>query len=85
MSDINLNNLDQGLANLSVLGTMLGIAFIMVGIGITYAYRRILPYKNAPDEQPHQPPAMLVNIFMNFMRASWGCFGVGVILIVAAN
>ena len=44
MSDISLNNLDQAMANWSVLGTLLGLAFIMVGLGITYAYRQSLPY-----------------------------------------
>ena len=71
--------------NLSVLGTMLGIAFIMVGIGIVYAYRRILPYQKDSENQPHQPPDMLINIFGNFMRASYACLIVGVLLIVLAN
>ena len=71
--------------NISVFGTALGAAFIMVGLGITYAYRRILPYGKNPSGQDHQPPEMLIGIFMNFMRGSWTCLAVGVILIVAAN
>jgi uncharacterized membrane protein YecN with MAPEG domain len=74
----------QGL-NLSVFGTAVGLAFIMVGVGITYAYRRILPYAKAPDAQPHKPPAMLIGIFGNFMKGSYACFAVGIALIVAAN
>lgn len=71
--------------NLSVFGTVVGLAFIMVGLGITYAYRRILPYVKAPEAQEHKPPAMMVGIFGNFMKGSWACLAAGVILIVAAN
>lgn len=71
--------------NISVFGTLLGIAFIMVGLGITYAYRRILPYGKDPASQEHQPPDMVIGIFMNFMRGAWVCLGVGVVLIIAAN
>ncbi|MFN3233560.1 MAG: MAPEG family protein [Alphaproteobacteria bacterium] len=71
--------------NISVFGTALGLAFIMVGLGITYAYRRILPYGKDPASQPHQPPEMVIGIFMNFMRGAWACLAVGGVLIIAAN
>jgi uncharacterized membrane protein YecN with MAPEG domain len=71
--------------NLSVFGTAVGLAFIMVGLGITYAYRRILPYVQAPQAQPHKPPPMMIGIFGNFMKASYALLAVGVALVVAAN
>ncbi len=71
--------------NISVFGTALGAAFIMVGLGITYAYRRILPYGKDPSGQEHQPPEMIIGIFMNFMRGAWACLVVGVVLIIGAN
>ncbi|MBI1179530.1 MAG: hypothetical protein GC201_03165, partial [Alphaproteobacteria bacterium] len=71
--------------NLSVLGTVLGAAFIMVAVGITYAYRRIIPYMKEPEAQPYQPPAALIPIFGNFMKGAYACYVVGIVLIVAAN
>ena len=71
--------------NLSVFGTAVGLAFIMVGLGILYAYRRILPYVKAPEAQPSKPPAMMIGIFGNFMKGCYACLIVGVALIVAAN
>ena len=71
--------------NLSVFGTAIGLACIMVGLGITYAYRRILPYVSAPEAQPYKPPAMLIGIFGNFMKGAYLLLGVGVALVIGAN
>jgi uncharacterized protein len=75
----------MGELNLSVFGTMLGLAFIMVGLGILYAYRRVLPYVKAPEAQPHKPPPALIPIFGGFMKGCYGCLAAGVLLVVAAN
>jgi hypothetical protein len=71
--------------NLSVFGTAVGLAFIMVGLGITYAYRRILPYVKDPAAQPHQPPAALIPVFGGFMKGAWACLAIGIVLVVLAN
>ncbi|MGE0666030.1 MAG: MAPEG family protein [Sphingomonadales bacterium] len=68
--------------NLSVFGTAVGLAFIMVGCGITYAYRRILPYVRDAEAQPHKPPPALIPIFGNFMKGAWVCFAVGISLVI---
>jgi uncharacterized membrane protein YecN with MAPEG domain len=68
--------------NPSVFGTAVGLAFIMVGGGITYAYRRILPYVKDPDGQPYKPPPALIPIFGNFMKGAWACFAVGITLVI---
>ena len=85
MSDISLSNLDQAAGNLSVLGTLLGLAFIMVGLGITYAYRQSLPFIKDDAPAENKPPEMVVRIFVNFMRGAYGCFAAGAVLIIAAN
>lgn len=68
--------------NLSVFGTVVGLAFIMVGCGITYAYRRILPYVKDPEAQPHKPPPALIPIFGGFMKGAWACFAAGITLVI---
>ena len=70
--------------NLSVFGTAVGLAFIMVGVGLTYAYRRILPYVKDPEAQAHKPPPALIPIFGGFMKGAWACFAVGISLVIIA-
>lgn len=71
--------------NLSVFGTAVGLAFIMVAIGLTYAYRRILPYLKDPEAQPYKPPPALIPIFGGFMKGAWACFAVGISLVIVAS
>lgn len=70
--------------NWSVFGAVVGLAFIMVGCGITYAYRRILPYVKDPEGQLYKPPPALIPIFGGFMKGAWACFAVGISLIIFA-
>lgn len=80
-----VEELNYGEAHWSTLTALLGVALIIVGAGITYAYRRILPYGRDPDSQPYNPPGPLIAIFMNFCRGAFGCFAAGIVLLVASH
>lgn len=69
----------------TLLAALAGLASLIVGMGLLYAYRRILPYKKDPDNQPHVLPAMLVDIFTNFIRTGYGCLVGGIALLVFAH
>lgn len=75
----------MGGSDWSVMAALLGIAFIVVGSGIFYAYRRILPYIKDPDGQERKLPDTLVAIFKNFMRGSRACLIAGAVLLVVAH
>lgn len=75
----------MGGSDWSVIGALLGVAFIVVGTGIRYAYRRILPYKKDPEGRTNELPEALVGIFSNFMRGSNACLIAGVILLIGAH
>lgn len=80
-----MEGLSLGDTHWSTLAALLGVAFIMVGLGITYAYRRILPYGRDPEGQPHRPPAVMITIFMNFCRGAFGCLTAGAVLLIASH
>lgn len=69
----------------TLFAALLGLALIFIGIGIYRAYSRILPYHRGEEGLPANPPEMLINIFMNFVRASYGCMIVGLGLIIVAH
>jgi uncharacterized protein len=69
----------------TLLASLMGLALIIVSWGILRAYRRILPYHNGVEGLPGDPPAMLVDIFMNFVRAGYSCLIVGIALLVGAH
>lgn len=75
----------MGGSDWSVLAALLGIALIVVGGGIRYAYRRIIPFTKNPDGQAKKLPEALVDIFANFMRGSTACLILGVALLVVAH
>lgn len=69
----------------TLLASLFGLALLTVSAGILRAYRRIIPYHKDPSNQPHNPPDMLIKIFMNFVRAGYGCLIGGAGLIVVAH
>jgi len=69
----------------TLLASLMGLALIVIGGGILRAYRRILPYHKGVEGLPGNPPAMLVDIFMNFVRAAYSCLTVGIVLLVSAH
>ena len=69
----------------SVLTALLGIALIVVGSGIRYGYRRIIPFIKNANGQAKKPPEALINIFANFMRGSTVCLILGASLLVGAH
>lgn len=76
--------------NFSVIGTALGLAFIVVGLGLHFAYRHTLPPGHDPTSQPQAQPdwltlGWLLPTLRNFLRGAWGCLVFGVALVAAAN
>ena len=69
----------------TILASLMGLALLAISFGILRAYRRIVPYHKGVDGLPASPPPMLISIFMNFVRAGYGCLGVGVALLVVAH
>lgn len=80
-----MEGLSLGETHWSTLAALLGIAFLMVGLGITYAYRRVLPYGRDPEGQTHRPPAVMISIFMTFCRGAFGCFAAGAVLLITSH
>jgi|GEM_PF-419912 len=69
----------------TLFAALLGLALLFTGLSIYRAYRRILPYHRGEEGLPANPPDMLINIFMNFVRASYGCIFAGAALFIVAN
>jgi uncharacterized membrane protein YecN with MAPEG domain len=69
----------------ALVANFLGFAFLAVGVGITVAYRQVLPYVRGEEGLPSSPPEMLVRIFGNFMKGAYGCFAAGIVLLVVGN
>lgn len=66
--------------NLTVLGCVIGIAFIAVGIGIHYAYNQRRP----PGDTAVQLPEFLIRLFVSIGHAGRACLALGVAVVAAA-
>ena len=69
----------------TLLASLMGLALVAIGLGILLAYGRIIPYHRGEEGLPGSPPAMLIGLFMNFVRAGYSCLGVGIVLLIAAH
>ncbi len=63
---------------------LLGVALLMLGIGLHTAYAAVVPYARDPGAQPHTPAPAMVAVLMKFVLASRVCLGAGAVLIAAA-
>ncbi len=69
----------------TLLASLMGLTLVAISFGLLRAYRRIIPYHRGEMGLPASPPPILIGIFMNFVRAGYGCLGVGIALLVAAH
>lgn len=63
---------------------LLGVALLMLGIGLHTAYAAIVPYARNPGAQPHTPAPAMVAVLMKFVLASRICLALGIVLTAAA-
>ena len=69
----------------TVFASLLGLAMLLISIGILRAYRRIVPYCRGEEGLKGNPPPPMIKIFMNFNKAGYGLFAVGVALLVIST
>jgi uncharacterized membrane protein YecN with MAPEG domain len=69
-------------ASISLCLLLLGMALMIVGAGIYYAYGQVRGYR--PEAVEDQPPAALVDIIRLFVRGAVACLVLGLAAILAA-